>query len=128
MHKEICSLPDFLNYCFSQIEDIWMPNLNELFKEAGDFVPERQRKARNAWYRGQHVDKALLPRVFRCSPFGKKYDETNIAFSYRRRARGVASPDEVPSLDDYDEWLFRMQHHGLPTRCIIRSKNATIPG
>lgn len=116
--SKIGSLVDFLSFCFFQIDDVWMPNLNKLFEKADDFVPERPRKARNAWYRGQPDDKELLPKVFRRNVFGKIYDETNIALSFRRRARGVTSPEKVPVFDDYDEWLFLMQHHGLPTRLL----------
>ena len=66
------------------------------------------------WWRGHgRSDWELVPKVFRSVDKGQRY-ETNIALKFVQKAqtRHPICPD--PS--NRHEWLFLMQHYGLPTR------------
>ena len=62
------------------------------------------------WYRGQSVDAPLLPKVFRA-----KFKERDLVGHFRLRAPVLGT---TPKRDHFDEWLFLMQHTGLPTRLL----------
>ena len=67
------------------------------------------------WWRGQPMDKPLIPSVFR-----NLATDINIEnrlrndFQLKARSRYSACPDE----NDRAGWLFLMQHHGLKTRLL----------
>lgn len=114
---KIQSLLEFVQEYTIRIDERWKPNIEAVRNSKGGCFPKdgmQQQKAQHAWFRGQPVDKPLLPKVFRGI-----YDETSMVLDFRRRARAVASDlDRIPDLYEYDEWLFLMQHHMLPTRLL----------
>ncbi len=64
------------------------------------------------WFRGQgHFDWKLTPGVFR---FSDKYSETTLLTRFKQSASLLI--DTSPK-DDFD-WLFLMQHYGVPTRLL----------
>ena len=70
------------------------------------------------WFRGQRVDKPLLPRLFR-----EKYDENEIVQIFRMKSPTLYS---TPNIKEWDKWLFLMQHSGAPTRLLDWTEGAFI--
>lgn len=69
------------------------------------------------WFRGEPSvkDTPLLPRLYRPLDGGKKYNENRIVQSFRRMGPGFT---KTPERSDTDQWLFLMQHLGVPTRLL----------
>ena len=76
-------------------------------------------KPRVIWFRGQPIDKELTPKLYR----QYKYDEDAMI---QRFSRNAISLGETPSSDELDEWLFLMQHYGLPTRLLDWTESSLI--
>ena len=75
-----------------------------------------------SWFRGQdRTYGQLLPRVWR-DEYSEGYRqlrpdfEFSMAESFMRRAPAILN--SVPRRDDYESWLFLMQHYGTPTRLL----------
>jgi hypothetical protein len=71
------------------------------------------------WFRGQPVDKELKPKVYR----QYNYDEISMMQTFRLKAKSLG---ETPSFYEPDEWLFLMQHYGLPTRLLDWTESSLI--
>ena len=78
-------------------------------------------KSARPWFRGQtNKDYKPLPSIFRQNG----YAEVDLTQMYRYRA-GVLG--EVPQRSgSIDEWLFLMQHYGLPTRMLDWTESGII--
>ena len=73
------------------------------------------------WFWGQPVDKPPIPRVFRDS--WAQRNETILTNRFRIHGVGLG---KAPDRDHKDEWLFLMQHSGLPTRLLDWTEGAMI--
>jgi hypothetical protein len=81
--------------------------------EAAKFVAERSELAL-PWWRGQASSQwDLAPGVFREDKQTKEQDLAN-RFMLGARSRYA----ECPGPDEWAEWVFLMQHYGLPTRLL----------
>jgi len=84
------------------------------------------------WFRGQPVDELLVPTLFRDRVYEgnqkarNRYlieKEHNLIQLFKARSKAL---DETPKDSDHDEWLFLMQHFGVPTRLLDWTEGALI--
>jgi hypothetical protein len=73
------------------------------------------------WFRGQPVDKPLIPKIYREDYQGPEENELVQRFRMRAPAFG-----KTPPYERIDEWLFLMQHSRLPTRLLDWTDGALI--
>ncbi len=74
------------------------------------------------WFRGQSRREHLIPSLLRDPNYNSNM-ENNLVQSFRMQARGLHSAIEYGRTD---EWLFLMQHAGLPTRLLDWTEGALI--
>jgi hypothetical protein len=98
------------------IPTIQVPTLTSLLHQIGDITRLWEHDGIvqgnvRPWFRGQaDAGKPLLPSVFRY-----QYDEFSLTSLFRLKALAFAPTPETGRLD---QWLFLMQHYGLPTRLL----------
>ncbi len=123
--KKVGTLINYMRTISDRTNTHWIPSIIEVRNPAGDPFPDdalQKQKAAHAWFRGQSKDDSLRPRVYR-----DRYIETELALRFRRRARGVAAAlERVPERNEFDEWLFLMQHYGTPTRLLDWTESALL--
>lgn len=79
-------------------------------------VEELQKEHKWLWFRGQPQENLdLVPSVCRPPKFGTR-NERSLAQVFRLQA--VSRYPNCPHVEDYPNWLFLMQHYGLPTRLL----------
>jgi len=66
------------------------------------------------WWRGQSIDKPLIPSVFRRDDYLTAEHGLLARFVLRAPSRYT----QCPANDDWAGWLFLMQHYGLHTRLL----------
>lgn len=74
------------------------------------------------WWRGlSNSDWKLIPSLFHMN---KECDERHMLLGFRKQA--TIRHDMVPSLDNFSDWMFLMQHYGLPTRLLDWTRSPLI--
>lgn len=83
------------------------------------------------WFRGHSkVIGELTPGIFRSHYTDELYlglnpsPEFRIAEDFKRKAPSITK--DLPDYDNHMEWLFLMQHHGVPTRLLYWSENILV--
>lgn len=79
------------------------------------------------WFRGEPSDTKtpLLPKLYRVKKDGSYHDENLIVQTFRMKSP-IYGGFTTPNKQSTDEWLFLMQHVGLPTRLLDWSEGALI--
>ncbi|MCD4697690.1 MAG: FRG domain-containing protein [Bacteroidales bacterium] len=101
------------------------PNFLTEFME---IVEDIQSKTSNPlWYRGCSINNyELIPRLYRKKPKQKISDLVELEYKLMTRFRQRSIPFHDKTLENDWEYLFFMQHHGVPTRLLDWSENPFI--
>lgn len=78
------------------------------------------------WFRGEpNVDTPLLPKLYRMSKQNQSHSENQLLQFFRMKAPTLGY-GFTPDRGRIDEWLFLMQHFGLPTRLLDWTEGALV--
>lgn len=105
------------------ISSLTIKSLKDVIDALG-FVKDKFGKNDWVWWRGvENTNYSLQPSVYRNPEYKVLFENERLLY-FRNRA--TVRSTNLPARDDFADWLFLMQHYGVPTRLMDWTESAFI--